>query len=92
MSYNYAQQKKEYILVKIVIGKYPSKNYYQALILGLDRVQIGKTYSFHHSSEGSQIKLYNQVKKYIYDLDKSNIVFTIETTGLVMHFHNFPFL
>ena len=80
MSYKYLQQKREYILDKIVIGIDPSKHHHQALILGPDRLQIGKTFSFRHSSEGFQIKLWNYIQKYIDDLDKSNIVFAIEAS------------
>ena len=39
MSYKYLQQKREYILDKIVIGIDPSKHHHQALILGPDRLQ-----------------------------------------------------
>lgn len=80
MSYKYLQQKKEYISGKIVIGIDPSRNSHQALILGPDRMQIGKTFSFRHSCDGIKIKLWQRLGKYISDLDKTKLVFAIEAS------------
>ena len=80
MSYKHLQRKKEYISGKIVIGIDPSKNTHQAMILGPDRMQIGNTYSFHHSFDGFHNKLWKNIGKYIPDSDISKIVFAIEAS------------
>ncbi len=80
MSYKHLQRKKKYISGKIVIGIDPSKNTHQAIILGPDRMQIGKTFSFRHSLDGFQNKLWRSIEKYIPDSDISKIIFAIEAS------------